>query len=148
MINRRVVTADGRSTMGRLMPQQGVVEQWLVLTREELVEEVHRLVKRHDDHARRCWDQIRDHRVLVPRVRGVLSALERQMAEHRDAAMYGWWIQQARRALEPSDTRPAAAEIPPPDDRPVVDEQAVAPPGSINDGMAAPPAVVFRSASQ
>jgi hypothetical protein len=90
------------------MAQRDVVQRWLALSHPVLFEEVHQLVRGHDDRADRCWNVVREHPVLAARVRGILSALERQSAEYRDAAMWRVWIAQARNALTSSS--PAAAQ--------------------------------------
>lgn len=89
------------------MSQRNVVERWLASPHQVLVEEVHQLVRSHDDRAQRCWTVVREHPVLAARVRGILSALERHSAEYRDAAMWRVWIAQARSAL--TSSRPDSA---------------------------------------
>lgn len=91
------------------MARNNVVERWLTLSHQELVDEVYQLVRRHDGHALGCWNEVRGHPVLAARVRGILSALERQSAEYRDAGMWRIWIDQARRLLPTSATTASGA---------------------------------------
>jgi hypothetical protein len=94
------------------MSQSEVVQQWLKLSHQALVDQVHQLVRSHDEAARRCWTIVREHPVLAARVRGILSALERHSAEYRDAAMWRVWITQARGALT-APPPPSAPSTPP-----------------------------------
>lgn len=128
------------------MSQRDVVERWLTLSHQVVVEEVHQLVRSHDSHAHRCWNVVREHPVLAARVRGILSALERQSAEYRDAAMWRVWIAQARSAL--ASSRPTASHSRPPvrDTTPEhedEDEDVVVAEAS-NQRPASPAPVIFR----
>jgi hypothetical protein len=126
------------------MTQRDVVERWLTLSHQVVVEEVHQLVRSHDSHAHRCWNVVREHPVLAARVRGILSALERQSAEYRDAAMWRVWIAQARSAL--ASSRPASPHSRPPvcDASPVAEEEPVGIADVSNQRPASPAPVIFR----
>jgi hypothetical protein len=95
------------------------VEHWLGLTHPDLTEHVRRAV-RGGSTAAAPWSDVAAHPVLAARVRGILSALQSQMADHRDHAMWILWINTARRALNtvpppaPVKTRPTRAPAPSP----------------------------------
>jgi hypothetical protein len=106
------------------MSQPEVVQQWLDLPHRALVDQVHHLVRSHDETAYRCWSTVREHPVLAARVRGILSALERHSAEYRDAAMWRVWIAQARKALTPP-APPSSHAAPPARDTITTDKDHV-----------------------
>lgn len=133
------------------MSQRDVVQRWMALSHQVLVEEVHQLVRSHDDRAHRCWNVVREHPVLAARVRGILSALERQSADYRDAAMWRVWITQARNAL----TLPTSPRPPPAHSRPPVletgtaDEDCTIDQPPVSNNYQAPPArMIFREPGQ
>lgn len=134
------------------MSQRDVVQRWLVLSHQVLVEEVHQLVRSHDDRAHRCWNVVREHPVLAARVRGILSALERQSADYRDAAMWRVWIAQARSALTSprpasSQSLPTVPETSPDED--LTDEDLTIDRPRVGSNSPAPPArMIFREPGQ
>ena len=91
--------------------QSTIVEQWLALPHEHLAEQVRRAVRGGYTHSS-MWTALAAHPVLAARVSGILSALQAQMAEHRDKAMWTMWINQARQAFSlgsaPAEDRPLA----------------------------------------
>jgi hypothetical protein len=88
-----------------------IVEQWLALSHPELADHVRRLV-RGASRPSPVWTAVGAHPVLAARVRGILSALHAQMADHRDHAMWTLWITNARHALTPPPA-PARPDTPP-----------------------------------
>src|SRR5687768_12420053 len=74
------------------------IEHWLGLAHPDLTEHVRRTV-RGGSTATAPWSEVAAHPVLAARVRGILSALQSHMADHRDHAMWTLWINTARRAL-------------------------------------------------
>jgi hypothetical protein len=75
-----------------------IVEQWLAMPHPDLTDHIRRLV-RGGSMPSPVWTAVGTHPVLAARVRGILSALHSQMADHRDHAMWTLWINNARRAL-------------------------------------------------
>ena len=135
------------------MSQRDVVERWLTLSHQVVVEEVHHLVRSHDSHAHRCWNVVREHPVLAARVRGILSALERQSADYRDAAMWRVWIAQARSALassRPASSHSALSHSRPPvrDPSTVNEDETVAIAEVSNQRPVSPAPVIFREPGQ
>ncbi|MGH4023975.1 MAG: hypothetical protein ACRDRV_05250 [Pseudonocardiaceae bacterium] len=129
------------------MSQRDVVQRWLSLSHQVLVEEVHQLVRSHDDRAHRCWNVVREHPVLAARVRGILSALERQSADYRDAAMWRVWITQARNAL--TSPRPPSSHSRPPVPEPGTADEVVIEQPRVSSSTPAPPArMIFREPGQ
>lgn len=133
------------------MSQRTVVERWLALSHQVLVEEVRQLVRSHDEHAHRCWNVVREYPVLAARVRGILSALEQQSALYRDAAMWRVWIAQARRALmssQPPSSQPGRSAS----DTSTTDEDGTVDLAGMSTGTSYPPAspaqVIFREPGQ
>lgn len=88
------------------------VEHWLGLAHPDLTEHVRRAVRGATAEA--PWSDVAAHPVLAARVRGILSALQTQLADHRDHAMWTVWINSARRALNAAPPPPAPARKPPP----------------------------------
>jgi hypothetical protein len=78
--------------------RSSTVEHWLELAHPDLTEYIRRAV-RGGSTASAPWPEVAAHPVLAARVRGILSALQSQMADHRDHAMWTVWINAARRAL-------------------------------------------------
>ena len=73
--------------------------QWLALSHGQLTERVRSTVRNTGPQAVEVWAAVASHPVLVARVRGILSALQAQMAGRRDEAMWTAWIAQARSHL-------------------------------------------------
>ncbi|RSM57720.1 hypothetical protein DMH04_56620 [Kibdelosporangium aridum] len=92
-----------------------IVEQWLAMSHPDLINHVRRLV-RGASRPSPVWTAVAAHPVLVARVRGILSALHAQMADHRDHAMWTLWITNARHALTTPPPAPARPDTPPPED--------------------------------
>jgi hypothetical protein len=132
------------------MSQPDAVERWSALSHTDLVEEVYRLVRRHDDDAERWWNVVRDHPVLAARVRGILSALERQSAEYRDARMWRLWIDQARRVLTASSATSVQARPADPDPEPAIEaeDETLGVTRVSNTHRASPAQVTFRAPGQ
>lgn len=130
------------------MAQRDVVQRWLALSHQVLVDEVHQLVRSHDDRAHRCWNTVREHPVLAARVRGILSALERQSADYRDAAMWRVWIAQARNAL--TSPRPPTPQPPlPVHETSTAEEELDIDRPRVSSSCPAPPAqMIFREPGQ
>ena len=130
------------------MSQRDVVQRWLALSHQALVEEVHQLVRSHDDYAHRCWNVAREHPVLAARVRGILSALERQSADYRDAAMWRVWITQARSAL--TSPRPPSPHSRPPERETSTaeDDRDIEQPRVSSSYLAPPARMIFREPGQ
>ncbi|MCE7006965.1 hypothetical protein LWC34_29665 [Kibdelosporangium philippinense] len=92
------------------MPEHhAVVEQWLAMPHPDLTDHIRRLV-RGGSTPSPVWTAVGTHPVLAARVRGILSALHAQMADHRDHAMWTLWITNARRALTTPPPAPARPE--------------------------------------
>jgi hypothetical protein len=94
-----------------------IVEQWLAMSHPELTNHVRRLV-RGASRRSPVWTAVGAHPVLAARVRGILSALQSQMTDHRDHAMWTLWITNARRALTSPPPAPARPDTLPPEDVP------------------------------
>jgi hypothetical protein len=87
-----------------------MVDHWLGLSHPDLTEQVRRAVRGGSAGAP-TWSEVAAHPVLTARVRGIFSALQSQMADHRDNAMWTLWINTARRALNTAPP-PVSAEAP------------------------------------
>jgi hypothetical protein len=126
------------------------VEHWLGLAHLDLTEQVRRAV-RGGSTATAPWSEVAAHPVLAARVRGILSVLQSQLADHRDHAMWTVWINAARRALvapppAPVKTRqPRPTAAAPVEDLPVITIASAPPPRSRPHVV---PPVTFLSASQ
>lgn len=93
------------------MPEQiTTVDHWLGLSHPDLAEHVRQAVR--GGAANPVWAAVAGHPVLAARVRGLLSALLSQMADHRDHAMWTVWINSARRALASAPAVEPAVEQP------------------------------------
>jgi hypothetical protein len=91
-----------------------IAEHWLALSHPDLTDHIRRLV-RGGSIPSPVWTAVAAHPVLAARVRGILSALQSQMADHRDHAMWTLWINNARRALSTPPPAPARPDNPPPE---------------------------------
>lgn len=91
-----------------------VVEQWLALPREALLEKVRQVVKRRNAESKKIWAAVRGHSVLVAQVRGALSSLKAEVRGTRDEGMWGMWIEQARQELDQVEPAAAPAQAPAP----------------------------------
>ncbi|ONI83150.1 hypothetical protein ALI144C_16735 [Actinosynnema sp. ALI-1.44] len=87
------------------------VDSWLGLAHADLTEHVRKAV-RGGSATPDLWSEVATHPVLAARVRGILSALQSQMADHRDHAMWTAWTNRARKALDAP--QPAPVEKPKP----------------------------------
>jgi hypothetical protein len=94
-----------------------IVDQWLAMPHPDLTDHIRRLV-RGGSIPSPVWTAVAAHPVLAARVRGILSALHSQMADHRDHAMWTLWISNARRALTTPPPAPARSAAPPREDVP------------------------------
>jgi hypothetical protein len=94
-----------------------IVEQWLAMPHPDLTDHIRRLV-RDGSMPSPVWTAAGAHPVLAARVRGILSALHSQMADHRDHTMWTLWITNARRALTsppaPEHETPPRVDVQPP----------------------------------
>jgi hypothetical protein len=68
-----------------------IAEQWLAMPHPDLTDHIRRLV-RDGSMPSPVWTAAGAHPVLAARVRGILSALHSQMADHRDHTMWTLWI--------------------------------------------------------
>jgi hypothetical protein len=91
-----------------------IVEQWLAMSHPELTNHIRRLIRGASTPSP-VWTAVSTHPVLAARVRGILSALHSQMADHRDHAMWTLRITNARRALT-TPPAPARPDTPPRED--------------------------------
>jgi hypothetical protein len=91
---------------------KAVVEQWLAMSHPDLTDHIRRFV-RGGSRPSPVWTAVGAHPVLTARVRGILSALHAQMADHRDHAMWTLWINNARCALTTPPPAHARSETPP-----------------------------------
>ncbi|MBP2326659.1 hypothetical protein JOF56_007044 [Kibdelosporangium banguiense] len=130
-----------------------MVEHWLGLAHTDLTEHVRRAV-RGGSAATAPWSEVAAHPVLAARVRGILSVIQSQMADHRDHAMWTLWINAARRALNtappqapaPVKTRPARPAAPAPvEEIPEITLATAPPPRSQRHVV---PPVTFLAAGQ
>jgi hypothetical protein len=80
--------------------KRDLVDQWMSLSRDELVEAVRLAVKQHDSQAKRIWATVRDSPLLAAKVRGALSALRADVRDSRDEVMWLMWISEARQVLD------------------------------------------------
>ncbi|ALG08347.1 hypothetical protein [Kibdelosporangium phytohabitans] len=87
-----------------------VIDRWLTLTQHDLIDNVRPVVRNSPTSP--LWATVGAHPVLAARVRGILSILQAQMAEHRDSAMWKVWIAQARRAMLSGATTISPAKQP------------------------------------
>ncbi|MFI9815850.1 hypothetical protein [Saccharothrix variisporea] len=71
------------------------VEQWLALPHHVLVDRVRAAVRPGTPSPGPLWTSLATHPVLAARVRGVLSALKAQSADHRDHPAWRARIDQA-----------------------------------------------------
>ncbi|MBP2329550.1 hypothetical protein JOF56_009935 [Kibdelosporangium banguiense] len=127
------------------------IEHWLGLAHPDLTEHVRRAV-RGGSTATAPWSEVAAHPVLAARARGILSALQSQMADHRDHAMWTLWINTARRALNtiptptPINTQPTSATAPSPAEQlPAITIATTPPPRSQRHTV---PPVTFLTAGQ
>jgi len=110
------------------MLSTSVVEHWLALPREMLLDKVRQVVKRRDSEAKEIWAAVKGHSVLAARVRGALSSLRADVRGSRDEVMWSVWIEQARQALDSAETAapcavtPGCAAVPAPQRDSSVDE--------------------------
>ena len=90
--------------------KRDLVDQWMSLAREELVEAVRITVKQHDSQAKRIWATVRENPLLAAKVRGALSALRADVRDSRDEVMWLMWISEARQVLDApaTETTPVA----------------------------------------
>jgi hypothetical protein len=80
--------------------KRDIVDHWITLPRDELVETVRLVVKQHDPAAKRTWAAVRENPLLAAKVRGALSALRADLLGSRDEVMWLMWINEARQALD------------------------------------------------
>ena len=92
--------------------KRDLVEQWMSLSREELVEAVRLAVKQHDNQAKRIWATVKENPLLAAKVRGALSALRADVRDSRDEVMWLMWISEARQVLDaPADATPVTTPV-------------------------------------
>ncbi|SHF01086.1 hypothetical protein [Streptoalloteichus hindustanus] len=89
-----------------------IVDQWLALPREALVDQVRQIVKRNDAHSLRIFAAVRRDAVLSARVRGALSVVLAEARGTRDEVMWAMWVGKARRALDATDAHRDEAAAP------------------------------------
>jgi hypothetical protein len=125
-----------------------IVAIWSALSQADLADEVSRLVKDRDAHAREVWTAVRGDQVLAAKVRGVLSGLRLQVKGTRDEAMRLVWIGQAQQALARVEQAPPSppAAVPEPE-APEVEPDVVLrlPSPAAPRTPRAVPAVVFQA---
>jgi hypothetical protein len=83
--------------------KRDLVDHWMSLSRDELVETVRMSVKQHDSYAKRTWAIVRDNPLLAAKVRGALSALRAEVRGTRDEVMWLMWINEARGSLDSAE---------------------------------------------
>ncbi|MFB9431523.1 hypothetical protein [Streptoalloteichus tenebrarius] len=133
-----------------------IVDQWLALPREALVDEVRQIVKRNDAQAMRTFAAVRKDAVLSAKVRGALSVVLAEARGTRDEVMWTMWVNKARRALDVTDvgrdevpaapvaTEPPVAEAEEPREIHLRQERR----GARPPAAASVPPVVFRAPGQ
>lgn len=82
--------------------KRDIVDHWLALSRDELVDAVRPVVKQHDASAKRTWAAVRENPLLAAKVRGALSAVRADVLGSRDEVMWLMWINEARQSLDQS----------------------------------------------
>lgn len=82
--------------------KRDIVDHWLALSRDELVDAVRLVVKQHDASAKRTWAAVRENPLLAAKVRGALSAVRADVLGSRDEVMWLMWINEARQSLDQS----------------------------------------------